>query len=124
MLRLCRCRCRSVRRVCRRLQIRVELVDPSGDVADSGEGGEPMLSLSSPEQPAAGTWRLRVHNSSDTSLPVGINTYSFSSHDDGTRAVYEAVYASVEALQQVLDMGMVEGATGAINQIDAFLAEG
>ena len=60
----------------------------------------------------------------DTSLPVGINTYSFSSHDDGTRAVYEAVYPSVEALQQVLDMGMVEGATGAINQIDAFLAEG
>ncbi|HRA04174.1 MAG TPA: SRPBCC domain-containing protein [Arachnia sp.] len=60
----------------------------------------------------------------DTSLPVGINTYSFSSHDDGTRAVYEAVYPSVEALQQVLDMGVVEGATGAINQIDAFLAEG
>ena len=38
--------------------------------------------------------------------------------------MYEAVYPSVEALQQVLDMGMVEGATGAINQIDAFLAEG
>lgn len=55
--------------------IRVELVDPSGDVADSGEGGEPMLSLSSPEQPAAGTWRLRVHNSSDTSLPVGLAVY-------------------------------------------------
>ncbi len=58
----------------------------------------------------------------DTSLPVGINTYSFSSHDDGTRAVYEAIYPSVEALQQVLDMGMVEGSTAAIGQLDAFLA--
>ena len=58
----------------------------------------------------------------DESLPVGINTYSFTSHDGGTRAVYEAVYPTVEALEQVLAMGMIEGATGAINQIDAFLA--
>ncbi|MHA6523723.1 SRPBCC family protein [Tessaracoccus sp. G1721] len=58
----------------------------------------------------------------DESLPVGINTYSFTSHDGGTRVVYDSVYATVEGLQQVLDMGMIEGATGAINQIDAFLA--
>ena len=58
----------------------------------------------------------------DESLPVGINTYSFTSQDGGTRAVYEDVYPTVEALEQVLAMGMIEGATGAINQIDAFLA--
>lgn len=56
------------------------------------------------------------------SLPVGINTYSFTSHDGGTRAVYDALYPTVEALEQVLAMGMVEGATQAINQIDELLA--
>jgi hypothetical protein len=33
-----------------------------------------------------------------------------------------ATYASAEALQQVLDMGVVEGSTLAINQIDELLA--
>src|SRR5699024_9064276 len=58
----------------------------------------------------------------DTALPVSRNRYSFSAHDGGTRAVYESVYPSAEALQQVLDMGAVEGATVAIGQIDELLA--
>jgi hypothetical protein len=33
-----------------------------------------------------------------------------------------SAYASAEALQQVLDMGMVEGASSAINQIDELIA--
>ena len=40
----------------------------------------------------------------------------------GTRATYVGTYASAESLQQVLDMGVVEGATSAINQIDDLLA--
>lgn len=55
-------------------------------------------------------------------LPVSRNEYTFTAHEGGTRATYVATYASAEALQQVLDMGMVEGASGAINQIDALLA--
>ena len=55
-------------------------------------------------------------------LPVSQNTYVFESTDGGTRAVYTSTYASAEALQQVLDMGMEEGARSAIDQIDAFLA--
>ena len=39
-----------------------------------------------------------------------------------TKAVYVATFASAEALAQVLDMGVVEGSTSAINQIDALLA--
>lgn len=58
----------------------------------------------------------------DTALPVSRNRYSFSAHDVGTRAVYESVYPTAEALQQVLDMGAVEGATAAIGQIDELLA--
>jgi uncharacterized protein YndB with AHSA1/START domain len=55
-------------------------------------------------------------------LPVSKNSYSFEPIDGGTRATFVSTYASAEALQQVLDMGVVEGATSAINQIDDLLA--
>ncbi|GAB7037078.1 MULTISPECIES: SRPBCC family protein [Catenuloplanes] len=54
-------------------------------------------------------------------LPASSNVYTFTAHDGGTRAVYVSRYASADALQQVLDMGVVEGATTAINQIDELL---
>jgi uncharacterized protein YndB with AHSA1/START domain len=55
-------------------------------------------------------------------LPVSHNVYSFTAHEGGTRATFVGSYDTAEALQQVLEMGMEEGATLAINQIDAFLA--
>jgi uncharacterized protein YndB with AHSA1/START domain len=55
-------------------------------------------------------------------LPVSTNVYTFTPNDGGTRAVYTSTFASAEGLQQVLDMGIVEGATEAINQIDGLLA--
>jgi uncharacterized protein YndB with AHSA1/START domain len=55
-------------------------------------------------------------------LPVSHNVYSFASHDSGTRATFISAYDSAEDLQKALEMGMEEGATLAINQIDAFLA--
>lgn len=54
-------------------------------------------------------------------LPVSRNEYAFSSRDGGTEAVFTSTFDSAEALQTVLDMGMEEGATSAINQIDGFL---
>ena len=55
-------------------------------------------------------------------LPVSINEFSFAAHDGRTRATYVSTYATAEGLQQVLDMGVVEGASQSINQIDALLA--
>ena len=55
-------------------------------------------------------------------LPVSTNVYTFTSHDGGTRAVYVSTFESAEGLQKVLDMGIVEGATSAINQIDELIA--
>lgn len=43
-------------------------------------------------------------------------------HDGGTRATYVGTYRTTEALQQVLDMGMAEGATLSIDQIDDLLS--
>jgi len=55
-------------------------------------------------------------------MPVSKNVYRFEASGSGTRATYTSIYESAEALQQVLDMGMEEGATESINQIDDLLA--
>ncbi|HET7305775.1 MAG TPA: SRPBCC domain-containing protein [Segeticoccus sp.] len=55
-------------------------------------------------------------------LPVSHNVYRFEEVDGRTRATFRSVYESAEALQQVLDMGIIEGATLAMNQIDGLLA--
>jgi uncharacterized protein YndB with AHSA1/START domain len=61
-------------------------------------------------------------------MAVSHNVYGFTSSEAGTgatsitKATYIATYESAEALQQVLDMGVVEGASQAINQIDAMFA--
>lgn len=55
-------------------------------------------------------------------LPVSHNDYTFEEVDGRTRALFVSSYATAEALQQVLDMGIVEGATSALNQIDDLLA--
>ena len=58
----------------------------------------------------------------DPAMPVSANVFTFTEHDGGTRAVYVSTYESAEGLQQVLDMGMVEGASAAIIQIDELIA--
>ena len=59
--------------------------------------------------------------SPNPNLPVSKNVFTFSAHEGGTRSTFVSTYESTEALQQILDMGVVEGATSAINQIDAVL---
>ena len=58
----------------------------------------------------------------NTEMPESSQAYDFTEVDGATRATFVATYASAEALQQVLDMGAVEGSTLAINQIDELLA--
>ncbi len=55
-------------------------------------------------------------------LPVSKNVYSFAAHDGGTRATFVGTYATAEGLQQTIDMGVIEGASTAINQIDDLVA--
>jgi uncharacterized protein YndB with AHSA1/START domain len=58
----------------------------------------------------------------DESMPEGHNSYTFTTTDGGTRATFVTTYADAESLQKVLDVGVVEGSTLAINQIDGLLA--
>ncbi len=55
-------------------------------------------------------------------LPVPRNDDTFTTTDGGTRAVFTSTFDSAEDLQRVIDMGVEEGATSAINQVDGFLA--
>ncbi|MDR7186830.1 LPXTG-motif cell wall-anchored protein [Microbacterium trichothecenolyticum] len=55
--------------------IRLELVDPSGTVVAAGNGGDPMTTLSSSEDPAEGTWRVRVSNAAETDRPAALAVY-------------------------------------------------
>ncbi|WP_370208330.1 SRPBCC domain-containing protein [Aeromicrobium sp.] len=55
-------------------------------------------------------------------MPVSTNSCRFEPIDGGTRAVYTSTYATLEALQQVIDMGVEEGSRLAIDQIDVLLA--
>ncbi len=55
-------------------------------------------------------------------LPVSKSVYTFEPIDGGTRATFASSYDTAEALQQVLDMGVIDGASAAIDQIDALVA--
>ena len=55
-------------------------------------------------------------------MPVSKHVYTFTEHNGRTRATYVSTYETAEALQQVLEMGVAEGARAAINQIDDLLA--
>lgn len=58
----------------------------------------------------------------DPSLPVSTNVYSFTENGSGTRATYVSTYDSAEALGKVVDMGIIEGTSSALAQIDALVA--
>lgn len=54
-------------------------------------------------------------------MPVSTNVYSFAERDGRTYATYVATYETAEGLQKVLEMGVIEGASSAINQIDELI---
>lgn len=57
----------------------------------------------------------------DPGMPTSRNVYTFTEHDGGTRATYVSTFASAADLQKVLEMGVVEGASSALNQIDTLV---
>lgn len=60
----------------------------------------------------------------NASLPTQTFTTTLYAESDRTRAVTLIEYASLEALEQILAMGMQEGLTMAQNQLEALLARG
>ncbi|WP_028936448.1 SRPBCC family protein [Pseudonocardia spinosispora] len=55
-------------------------------------------------------------------MPGATNVFTFTEHEGGTRATYVGTYETAEGLRKVLEMGMIEGASAAIRQIDDLVA--
>lgn len=106
---------------------------------DLREGGRVTYFMTSPEgEKYAGWWQFTTVEAPtllafddgfsdqdfnpNPDLPVSHNEYRFIADGVKTRVETVSRYDSAEALQQVLSMGAVEGATLAINQIDDLLA--
>ncbi|MDJ0767166.1 MAG: SRPBCC family protein [Ilumatobacter sp.] len=56
-------------------------------------------------------------------MPTMTMRFSFESTESGSRFVGVTTFASVEAMEQLVEMGMVEGATAAFGQMDDVLAD-
>lgn len=106
---------------------------------DLAPGGRVNYFMTSPEgEKFAGYWNVKsvdeprtfsfedgfadLNFTPNPDLPVSTNVFSFTEQDGRTRATYVSTYETAEGLQKVLEMGVVEGATGAINQIDELVA--
>ena len=60
----------------------------------------------------------------DTTMPVIRGRVELEDTAEGTRMSITSHFASAEHMEQLANMGMVEGMTEAMGQIDAILAEG
>jgi uncharacterized protein YndB with AHSA1/START domain len=56
-------------------------------------------------------------------MPTMRMRFTFEPHDGGTRMVTVTTFPSLQALEQLLQMGMEEGMKAAMAQIDGVLAE-
>jgi uncharacterized protein YndB with AHSA1/START domain len=56
-------------------------------------------------------------------MPTMQMRFTFEPHDGGTRMTTITTFPSLQALEQLLNMGMEEGLKAAMGQIDAVLAE-
>jgi uncharacterized protein YndB with AHSA1/START domain len=61
--------------------------------------------------------------SKNPDMPVSIFNVTIETIDTGSRMTIESQFPTVEALEQMLAMGMEEGLKQAVGQIDAILAE-
>lgn len=61
--------------------------------------------------------------SPNTELPTMRMVYEFEETDSGSRLVATTFFASAEELEQLVDMGMLEGTREAMGQIDEVLAD-
>lgn len=57
-------------------------------------------------------------------LPGTVMTVTFEATATGSRFVIVSTFPTLEALEQLAAMGMVEGLTAALGQLDAVLADG
>lgn len=94
----------------------------TGPEGQQHHGGWRVLDLSPPRRLEIEDYFADGDGAEDSSLPVSRTTVSIEEVAPGTtRMTIDTGYPSVEALEQVLAMGMEEGIKGALGQIDDLL---
>jgi uncharacterized protein YndB with AHSA1/START domain len=108
---------------------------------DLVEGGRAAYYMTGPDgEKAHGWWRFRAvdaphaleledgfaddSGTPDPTMPTTVSRVELVATDGGTRMTITSRFPSAEAMEQMAAMGMVEGMTEALGQVDAILAEG
>ena len=107
---------------------------------DVFEGGESHYVMTGPDgSRSGGMWTFqsvdegrsfvvrdgfaREDGTLNTDLPTMLMTFGFEETDGGSRLVTVTSFPSLEALEQLVEMGMEEGTKAAMSQIDAVLED-
>lgn len=107
---------------------------------DFAVGGHSRYTMTGPDgQTSSGYWEflsidpprafevkdgfLAADGTPAADMPTMHMRFTFAPHDGGTRMVTTTTFPSLDALEQLLQMGMEEGMRAAMAQIDAVLAE-
>jgi uncharacterized protein YndB with AHSA1/START domain len=96
-----------------------QMTGPNGD---QSKGYFEFLSIDEPRSFEVLDGFLDKEGKRDASLPTMTIRFTFEPYDGGTRMVTVTKFPSLEALEQLLGMGMEEGMRAAMAQIDAVLA--
>jgi uncharacterized protein YndB with AHSA1/START domain len=103
-------------------------------------GGNVTYYMTGPEgEKSSGWWKITAANPPSSlefvdgfadpdgnpvdSLPTQVATVELSTQEGGTRMVMRSQLSSREHLDQLVNMGMIEGLTASAGQMDAILAE-
>jgi uncharacterized protein YndB with AHSA1/START domain len=96
----------------------------TGPQGDQHRGYWEVLEAEAPHRLIFRDGFLNADGTPNSDLPVNTANVRIEPVGNGrTRMSIESVFPSAEALEQVLAMGMEEGMTQAVSQIDAILAE-
>jgi uncharacterized protein YndB with AHSA1/START domain len=96
----------------------------TGPAGDQSRGYWDVLEVDAPHQLALRDGFANDDGTPNTDMPLNTVRVRIEALGQGrTRMSIESVFPSAEAMEQVLGMGMEEGLTLAVGQIDAILAE-
>lgn len=97
----------------------------TGPEGDRHHGGWRVVDVAPPHRLEIEDFFADADGNPDETLPVSRTEILIENADSGiTRMTMDTRYATTEALEKVLAMGMEDGIRGALGQIEGILAEG
>ena len=94
----------------------------TGPNGEKSSGYWEFLSIDEPKAFEVKDGFLGADGQADSKMPSMRMRFTFEAHDGGTRMTTVTHFPSLEALEQLLNMGMEEGLKAAMAQIDGVLA--